>query len=91
MNGSNGQAPVSVEDAVRQIIRDPEERKAFRERWPMYDAAELTKAIDKIDDDIQKFEEAIIKSHAQKRHWAELLGECKRRDTALSTMRIRDA
>jgi hypothetical protein len=91
MNGSNGQAPLSVEDSVRQIIRDPEQRKEFRQRWPMYDAAELEKAIGKIDDDIQKFEEAIIKAHAQKRQWNELLGECKRRDTALSTMRVRDA
>jgi len=91
MSQGNGQAMMSLEDSIRSIIRDPEGRKAFRERWPMYDAAELEKSISKIDDDIEQFEEAIIKANAQKRQWKELLGECKRRDGILAGLRERDA
>jgi cytochrome c peroxidase len=91
MSEGNGQAVLSVEDAVRAAIPSPEARKAFREKWPMYDADELAASIAKIDDDIEQFEEAIIKANGQKRQWKELLAECKRRDTVLATMKVRDA
>lgn len=91
MSKSNGQAVLSLEDSIREIIREPADRKAFRLRWPMYDVQKLTESISSIEDDIVEFENAIIKANAQKRQWTELIGECQRRDTALATLRERSA
>jgi hypothetical protein len=91
MSAGNGQAVPSLEDSIRAVIREPEARKAFREKWPMYDTLQLAAALGKLDQDIEEFEQAIIKCQGQKREWRDLLAECKRRDIALSTMGIRDA
>jgi hypothetical protein len=77
---------LSIEDAVRRAIRSPDDRKAFRERWPMYDADALRREIDKCDADVVTFEDAITKVLKNKRELQALLRECDRRDAALAEM-----
>lgn len=88
VNGhANGQTtPTSVEDAVRQLFRDADQRKAFREKWPMYETAKLKEEIEKCDSDIQQFEEAIQKAQRYKRQCQDLLDQCEKRDNVLSNM-----
>jgi hypothetical protein len=74
---------LSVEDAVRWAIRDTDERRAFKAQWPMYQEEALRKGIEKADADIAQFEEAIMKSLAQKREYEALLKRCQARDIAL--------
>jgi predicted RNase H-like nuclease (RuvC/YqgF family) len=77
---------MSVEDAVRKAISDPEGRKAFRSRWPMYDVAQLKAEIVKCDKDVEAFEEAIIKALQNKRELEHLIKQCEKRDEALNHM-----
>jgi hypothetical protein len=89
ING-NGQtpvtAPVSVEDAVRRAIRDPEQRKAFRAKYPAYDTAKLREEMLKCDADVLAFEEAIVKAQRYKRECEDLIKQCEKRDVALKAL-----
>lgn len=77
---------LSVEDAVRKAIGDPEGRKAFRSRWPMYDVDHLKAEIVKCDKDVEAFEEAIVKALQNKRNLEHLIRECEKRDEVLNHM-----
>lgn len=91
VNGHAKPVPTSVEDAVRQAIRDPEQRKAFRDKYPSYDAAKLREEIAKADQDIEQFEAAIVKAQRYKRECEDLIRQCDRRDQVLKEMRERNA
>lgn len=86
LNGHAPAPPTSVEDAVRQAIRDPAQRKAFRERYPTYDTAKLHEEIKKCDADVLAFEEAIIKAQRYKRECQDLIKQCEKRDVALAEL-----
>jgi len=86
MSQGNGQTCLSLEDSVRQIIRDPQHRKAFRDRWPMYDAKKLAQEIVKADADILAFEGAIQKAQRYKRECQDLIKQCRHRDDALQEL-----
>ena len=86
LNGNTPSAPTSVEDAVRRAIRDPEQRKAFRERYPSYDTGKLRAEIEKCDADVVAFEEAIIKAQRYKRECQDLIKQCEKRDHALAEL-----
>ena len=86
MTHGNGQTAMSLEDTIRHIIRDPEHRKAFRERYPTYDTNALKKEITKCDQDIAQFEGAILKAQRYKRECEDLIRQCKKRDTALEAL-----
>ena len=86
LNGHAPAAPTSVEDAVRKAIRDPEQRKAFRERYPSYDTGKLAEEIKKCDADVIAFEEAITKAHRYKRECQDLIKQCEKRDSALAEL-----
>jgi len=86
MSETNGHAEISLEDQVRAILRTPEERQAFREKWPMYDADQLKAAVAQADKDIAHFEEAIQKAQRVKREWTALIAQCEKRDLALSAI-----
>ena len=77
---------LSIEDAVRRAIRSPEDRKAFRESWPMYDVDALEREIAKCDADVVVYEDAIQKCMQNKRKLEQLLRQCKQRDLALQEM-----
>jgi len=90
MSQVNGHAPpatTSVEDAVRQAIHDPVQRKAFRERYPSYDTKKLREEIEKCDKDVLAFEEAITKAQRYKRECQDLVKQCEKRDNALAELR----
>jgi len=86
MIGSNGQGTMSLEDTIRRIIREPEHRKAFRDRWPMYDTKKLKEEIEKCDNDVVAFEEAIVKAQRYKRECEDLVKQCEKRDVALEAL-----
>ena len=77
---------MSLEDSIRQIIRDPQHRKAFREKYPAYDADMLRKEMEKCDADVLQFEEAIVKAQRYKRECEDLIKQCRRRDVALEAL-----
>lgn len=77
---------LSVEDAVRMVCKTAEDRKAFREQWPMYDSDHLRAEIRKADRDIAEFEAAITKVMQNKRTLEQLLRQCEKRDSALHEM-----
>ncbi len=77
---------MSLEDTIRHIIRDPEHRKAFREKYPTYDTKALLAEIEKCDADVQAFEEAIVKAQRYKRECEDLIKQCRKRDTALEAL-----
>ena len=91
LNGHSPAAPISVEDAVRRAIRDPEQRKAFRERYPSYDTDKLAEEITKCDADVIAFEEAITKAQRYKRECQDLIKQCQKRDAALKELGKDDA
>jgi hypothetical protein len=91
VNGHTPPATTSVEDAVRQAIRDPEQRKAFRERYPSYDTKKLREEITKCDADVLAFEEAIVKAQRYKRECQDLIKQCEKRDSALVELRKANA
>ena len=81
------QAPaLSVEDAVRLAIRDPAERKAFRERHPMYDRAALEKACRQMDENIASLLAQIRSLKAEKERYVAFIKDCDRRDAELRKM-----
>jgi hypothetical protein len=82
----NNNEKMSVEDAVRKAIRDPEGRKAFRSQWPMYDVDQLKAEIVKCDKDVEAFEEAIVKALQNKRTMEQLIRQCEKRDEVLNHM-----
>lgn len=82
----NGQTEMSLEDTIRHIIRDPEHRKAFRERYPTYNAKALQAEIEKCDADVLAFEEAIVKAQRYKRECEDLIKQCHKRDVALEAL-----
>lgn len=84
--GANGHATMSLEDTIRRIIRNPEQRKAFRARYPTYDAKALQKEIEKCDADVLAFEEAIVKAQRYKRECEDLIKQCRKRDSALKAL-----
>lgn len=86
MTTGNGQTAMSLEDTIRHIIRDPEHRKAFRERYPTYDAKALREEINKCDADVLQFEEAIVKAQRYKRECEDLIKQCEKRDIALEAL-----
>jgi len=77
---------MSLEDTIRHIIRDPEHRKAFRERYPAYDTNKLREEIGKCDADVLAFEEAIVKAQRYKRECEDLIKQCEKRDVALEAL-----
>ena len=87
LNGQAPAAPTSVEDAVRQAIRDAVQRKAFRDRYPAYDTGKLREEITKCDADVLAFEEAIVKAQRYKRECEGLIKQCEKRDYALEELR----
>jgi septal ring factor EnvC (AmiA/AmiB activator) len=87
MPATNGHATLSLEDSVRAILRTPEERQAFREKWPMYETAKLKAEIEKADSDIAQFEAAIQKAQRYKRECKDLIDQCEKRDNVLKQMR----
>lgn len=82
----NGQTEMSLEDSIRHIIRDPEHRKAFRERYPSYDANALREEMLKCDADVLAFEAAIVKAQRYKRECENLIKQCEKRDIALEAL-----
>lgn len=90
MSAGNGQTPafqpLSVEDAVRHAIRDPAQRKAFREKYPAYDTKKLREELVKCDADVLAFEEAIVKAQRYKRECEDLIKQCEKRDVALKAL-----
>lgn len=82
----NGQTSMSLEDSIRKIIREPEHRKAFRDRYPMYDVDMLRKEMEKCDADVLQFEEAILKAQRYKRECEDLIKQCRKRDVALEAL-----
>ena len=77
---------MSLEDTIRQIIKDPGHRKAFRERYPTYDIGKLQEEIEKCDSDVLQFEEAIVKAQRYKRECEDLIKQCRKRDVALEAL-----
>ena len=87
LNGHDTAAPTSVEDAVRQAIRDPVQRKEFRDKYPAYDTGKLREEITKCDADVIAFEQAIVKAQRYKRECEDLIKQCEKRDYALAELR----
>ncbi len=86
MRQGNGQSSMSLEDTIRHIIKEPEHRKAFRDRYPMYDVKKLEQEMLNCDKDVASFEEAILKAQRYKRECEALIQQCRKRDIALEAL-----
>ena len=79
----------AVEETIRELFPDVDERREFRTKWPMYDRDSLATALERCDEDLARFEDAITKVRATKRNYLDMIDLVVKRDKVLDELKRR--